>query len=46
MMNVEDQFHFYYDKQISTWVLRLPFNNSYSMLLMLPDEGRGLAKDF
>ena len=38
MMNKEDNFDTYYDQAINTSVLHLPFNNSYSMLLMLPDD--------
>merc|ERR1712168_124566 len=37
MMSSEDFFDVYIDLSISTTVLRLPLNNSYSMLLMLPD---------
>ncbi|XP_037633295.1 hibernation-specific plasma protein HP-55-like [Sebastes umbrosus] len=38
MMNMEDRFDTYYDQAINTSVLHLPFNNSYSMLLLLPDD--------
>ena len=38
MMNMEERFDTYYDQAINTSVLHLPFNNSYSMLLLLPDE--------
>uniref|UniRef100_A0A673CEC6 Thyroxine-binding globulin n=1 Tax=Sphaeramia orbicularis TaxID=375764 RepID=A0A673CEC6_9TELE len=38
MMNMEDTFDVYYDQAINTSVLHLPFSNSYSMLLMLPDD--------
>ncbi|XP_008293923.1 alpha-1-antitrypsin homolog [Stegastes partitus] len=38
MMNMEDDFKSYYDQAINTSVLHLPFNGSYSMLLMLPDD--------
>ncbi|KAM6931408.1 serine protease inhibitor A3M-like [Xenentodon cancila] len=38
MMNMEDTFDTYYDRAINTSVLHLPFNSSYSMLLMLPDD--------
>ncbi|XP_070760325.1 serpin A3-5-like [Enoplosus armatus] len=38
MMNMEDTFDTYYDQGINTSVLHLPFNSSYSMLLLLPDE--------
>jgi len=44
MMNMEERFDVYIDQQISTTVLRLPFNSSYSMLLMLPDAGQGLGE--
>jgi len=44
MMNMEDQFDVYIDQQVHTTVLRLPFNSSSSMLLMLPDAGTGLAE--
>ncbi|TMS03361.1 Alpha-1-antitrypsin-like protein [Larimichthys crocea] len=37
MMNKEKRFDIYYDQAINTSVLHLPFNSSYSMLLMLPD---------
>ncbi|XP_034721637.1 alpha-1-antitrypsin-like protein CM55-MS [Etheostoma cragini] len=37
MMNMEERFHSYYDHELKTTVLQLPFNSSYSMLLMLPD---------
>lgn len=38
MMNEEGNFHVYYDQAINTSVLHLPFNSSYSMLLMLPAD--------
>ncbi|XP_042276235.1 hibernation-specific plasma protein HP-55-like [Thunnus maccoyii] len=38
MMNMEQEFDTYYDQAINTSVLHLPFNNSYSMLLLLPDD--------
>uniref|UniRef100_A0AAQ5XF73 Thyroxine-binding globulin n=1 Tax=Amphiprion ocellaris TaxID=80972 RepID=A0AAQ5XF73_AMPOC len=38
MMNMEDSFDIYYDQAINTSVLHLPFNGSYSMLLVLPDD--------
>nr|XP_046242830.1 serpin A3-5-like [Scatophagus argus] len=38
MMNMEERVDTYYDQAINTTVLHLPFNNSYSMLLMLPDD--------
>uniref|UniRef100_A0A8D0DAM9 Thyroxine-binding globulin n=1 Tax=Sander lucioperca TaxID=283035 RepID=A0A8D0DAM9_SANLU len=37
MMNMEERFHTYHDHVLNTTVLQLPFNSSYSMLLMLPD---------
>ncbi|XP_039658412.1 alpha-1-antitrypsin-like isoform X2 [Perca fluviatilis] len=37
MMNLEDSFKTYHDHDLNTTVLQLPFNSSYSMLLMLPD---------
>ncbi|KAF1389795.1 hypothetical protein PFLUV_G00077240 [Perca fluviatilis] len=37
MMNLEDRFHTHHDHELNTTVLQLPFNSSYSMLLMLPD---------
>uniref|UniRef100_A0A8D0A7Q2 Thyroxine-binding globulin n=1 Tax=Sander lucioperca TaxID=283035 RepID=A0A8D0A7Q2_SANLU len=36
MMNMKDHFHIYHDHDLNTTVLQLPFNSSYSMLLMLP----------
>lgn len=38
MMNMEERFDTYYDQAINTSVLHLPFNSSYSMLLLLPDD--------
>ncbi|XP_049906130.1 serpin A3-2-like [Epinephelus moara] len=38
MMNMEERLDTYYDQAINTSVLHLPFNNSYSMLLLLPDD--------
>ncbi|XP_069555820.1 serpin A3-5-like [Brachyistius frenatus] len=38
MMNMEEDFDTYYDQAINTSVLHLPFNSSYSMLLLLPDD--------
>ncbi|KAM8865061.1 alpha-1-antitrypsin-like protein CM55-MS isoform 1-T2 [Synchiropus picturatus] len=38
MMNREGYFDSYYDIGIRTTVLRLPFNSSYTMLLLLPDD--------
>ncbi|XP_061529255.1 serine protease inhibitor A3M-like [Phycodurus eques] len=44
MMNKEDSFHVYHDLEINTTVLRLPFNSSYSMLLLLPENMAELEK--
>ncbi|KAE8292406.1 Hibernation-specific plasma protein HP-55 [Larimichthys crocea] len=44
MMNKEERFDIYYDQAINTSVLHLPFNSSYSMLLMLPDDMATLEK--
>ncbi|XP_041642719.1 serine protease inhibitor 2.1-like [Cheilinus undulatus] len=38
MMNMEKLLYAYHDQGVNTSVLHLPFNNSYSMLLMLPDD--------
>ncbi|XP_074526942.1 serpin A3-5-like [Halichoeres trimaculatus] len=38
MMNMEEMLDTYHDQAINTSVLHLPFNNSYSMLLLLPDD--------
>ena len=45
MMNMEQEFDTYYDQAINTSVLHLPFNNSYSMLLLLPDDMATLEND-
>ncbi|TDH13361.1 hypothetical protein EPR50_G00056830 [Perca flavescens] len=37
MMNMDDDFYTYHDRELNTTVLQLPFKSSYSMLLMLPD---------
>uniref|UniRef100_A0A3B5M9G3 Thyroxine-binding globulin n=1 Tax=Xiphophorus couchianus TaxID=32473 RepID=A0A3B5M9G3_9TELE len=37
MMRMEADVETFYDEAIATSVLHLPFNNSYSMLLLLPD---------
>uniref|UniRef100_A0A3P9NWV6 Thyroxine-binding globulin n=1 Tax=Poecilia reticulata TaxID=8081 RepID=A0A3P9NWV6_POERE len=37
MMRMRADVDTYYDKAVATSVLHLPFNNSYSMLLLLPD---------
>ncbi|XP_029960318.1 serine protease inhibitor A3L-like [Salarias fasciatus] len=44
MMNMENNFDVYYDVTLNTSVLHLPFNSSYSMLLMLPDDMATLEK--
>ncbi|CAL9708555.1 unnamed protein product [Knipowitschia caucasica] len=44
MMGKEDSFEVYYDQAINTSVLHLPFNSSYSMLLMLPTEMETLER--
>ena len=38
MMNMEEDVDYYYDQSINTSVLHLPFNSSYSMLLLLPGD--------
>ncbi|KAF0033488.1 hibernation-specific plasma protein HP-55 [Scophthalmus maximus] len=38
MMNMEKEVDVYYDQAINTSVLHLPFNSSYSMMLLLPDD--------
>ncbi|XP_068167131.1 hibernation-specific plasma protein HP-55-like [Antennarius striatus] len=38
MMKLEETFDTYEDKSINTSVLHLPFNSSYSMLLLLPKD--------
>ncbi|XP_056233245.1 serpin A3-5-like isoform X2 [Seriola aureovittata] len=38
MMNMEEDVDVYHDLAINTSVLHLPFNSSYSMLLMLPNN--------
>ncbi|XP_032369592.1 serpin A3-5 [Etheostoma spectabile] len=37
MMNMDASFSTYQDLELNTMVLMLPFTNSYSMLLLLPD---------
>lgn len=37
-MNLERRFETYHDQMVNTSVLRLPFNSSHSMLLLLPDD--------
>ncbi|XP_072521388.1 serine protease inhibitor A3N-like [Salminus brasiliensis] len=39
MMYQEDSFHTYHDHVLSTQVLSLQYNDSFSMLLALPDKG-------
>lgn len=43
MMNLEKTFDVYYDQEVSTSVLHLPFNSSKSMLLLLPDNSSMLS---
>ncbi|KAI3366913.1 hypothetical protein L3Q82_009562, partial [Scortum barcoo] len=38
MMNMQADFEIVNDQTINTIVLHLPFNNSYSMLLLLPED--------
>ncbi|CAJ1067972.1 serpin A3-5-like [Xyrichtys novacula] len=38
MMNMEEMLDTYHDQAINTSVLHLPFNDSFSMLLLLPDN--------
>ncbi|XP_053466621.1 serine protease inhibitor 2.1 [Ictalurus furcatus] len=38
MMFVKDDFYSYYDHQLSVRVLRLNYNDSFSMILALPDK--------
>lgn len=38
MMYMGENVDVYYDQAINTSVLHLPFNSSYSMLLLLPDK--------
>ncbi|CAF92600.1 unnamed protein product [Tetraodon nigroviridis] len=38
MMNLERRFETYHDQTVNTSVLRLPFNSSHSMLLLLPEH--------
>ncbi|XP_061762781.1 alpha-1-antitrypsin homolog [Nerophis ophidion] len=45
MMNNEDRFDIYHDLAVNTTILRLPFNSSYSMLLMLPENMAELEKE-
>ncbi|XP_070821078.1 alpha-1-antitrypsin-like protein CM55-MS [Chaetodon trifascialis] len=45
MMNEERRFDTYYDQAMNTSVLHLPFNSSYSMLLLLPDDMATLEND-
>ncbi|KAJ8401537.1 hypothetical protein AAFF_G00378540 [Aldrovandia affinis] len=39
MMTKEDTFYVYYDEEISTHVLQLNYNESVSMMLVLPEKG-------
>ncbi|XP_054630989.1 alpha-1-antitrypsin homolog [Dunckerocampus dactyliophorus] len=45
MMNNEDSFDVYHDLAVNTTILRLPFNSSYSMLLLLPEHMAELEKE-
>ncbi|XP_076587669.1 alpha-1-antitrypsin-like protein CM55-MS [Chaetodon auriga] len=45
MMNKKRAFDIYYDQAMNTSVLHLPFNSSYSMLLLLPDDMATLEND-
>lgn len=45
MMNLERSFDVYHDQAVNTSVLRLPFNSSHSMLLLLPDDMAQLEND-
>ncbi|KAM9392152.1 serpin A3-5-like [Pholidichthys leucotaenia] len=45
MMNMEKYVDVYYDRAINTSVLHLPFNSSYSMLLLLPDNMKTLENE-
>nr|XP_057927005.1 alpha-1-antitrypsin homolog [Doryrhamphus excisus] len=45
MMNNEDRFDVYHDLAVNTTILRLPFNSSYSMLLLLPEHMAELEKE-
>ncbi|XP_019715833.1 alpha-1-antitrypsin-like [Hippocampus comes] len=45
MMNKEDDFDIYQDMAINTTILRLHFNSSYSMLLLLPENMALLEKE-
>ncbi|XP_051923492.1 alpha-1-antitrypsin [Hippocampus zosterae] len=45
MMNKEDRFYTYRDMAINTTILRLPFNSSYSMFLLLPENMAVLEKE-
>ncbi|KAG5841226.1 hypothetical protein ANANG_G00197310 [Anguilla anguilla] len=39
MMYAKDDFHVFHDKEISTHVLQLHYNESVSMMLVLPEKG-------
>ncbi|KAG5841228.1 hypothetical protein ANANG_G00197330 [Anguilla anguilla] len=39
MMYKEDDFHVFHDEEISTHVLQLHYNESVSMMLVLPEKG-------
>ncbi|XP_061117216.1 alpha-1-antitrypsin-like protein CM55-SI [Conger conger] len=44
MMIKKNHFHVYHDVPISTQVLQLPYNDSVSMLLLLPEAGMPLLE--
>uniref|UniRef100_W5UJY6 Thyroxine-binding globulin n=1 Tax=Ictalurus punctatus TaxID=7998 RepID=W5UJY6_ICTPU len=45
MMFVKDDFYSYYDHQLSVRVLRLNYNDSFSMILALPDKNVTLLEE-
>ncbi|XP_045891143.1 serpin A3-5-like isoform X1 [Micropterus dolomieu] len=45
MMNMEKNVEIYNDQGINTSVLHLPFNSTYSMLLLLPDDMATLERN-
>ena len=44
-MFVESHFSSYYDREISTTVLHLKFNNTHTMILALPEKGLDTLED-
>ncbi|KAK7933878.1 hypothetical protein WMY93_004774 [Mugilogobius chulae] len=44
MMNMQDTFDFYRDKETNSSALHLPFNSTHCMLLLLPDSMEALEK--